>query len=178
MKSARERMDVISAYRDVGTYRGAAAICGTTHKTVKRIIEAHEDLSSGAALPVRESRARNYEQVADLVAHAGQHPHRDVLMSQLATAYYFLHFLVILPFVCGNEKTLPLPEKSWWRVTWPARSGCSSRWTAATTAAASLRRRRACSRKTGRMCRRLFVHGESSSTDRSVFASLFDLQVK
>ena len=33
-------MDVISAYRDVGSYRGAAAICGTTHKTVKRIIEA------------------------------------------------------------------------------------------------------------------------------------------
>lgn len=42
MKNARERMDVISAYRDVGTYRGAAVICGTTHKTVKRIIEAHE----------------------------------------------------------------------------------------------------------------------------------------
>ena len=35
-------MDVIAAYRDVGSYRGAAAICGTTHKTVKRIIEAHE----------------------------------------------------------------------------------------------------------------------------------------
>ena len=35
-------MDVIAAYRDVGTYRGAAEICGTTHKTVKRIVEAHE----------------------------------------------------------------------------------------------------------------------------------------
>jgi len=34
-------MDVISAYREVGSYRGAAAICGTTHKTVKRISEAH-----------------------------------------------------------------------------------------------------------------------------------------
>ena len=32
MKNAKERMDVIAAYRDVGTYRGAAAICGTTHK--------------------------------------------------------------------------------------------------------------------------------------------------
>ena len=31
-------MDIISAYREVGTYRGAAAICGTTHKTVKRVI--------------------------------------------------------------------------------------------------------------------------------------------
>ena len=71
MKSARERMDVISAYRDVGTYRGAAAICGTTHKTVKRIIEAHETASGGAtgAAPAsRAVRVRNYDEVADLVA--------------------------------------------------------------------------------------------------------------
>jgi hypothetical protein len=68
LKNAKERMDVIAAYRDVGTYRGAAAICGTTHKTVKRIIEAHEAASSGEAPAVREPRARNYEQVADLVA--------------------------------------------------------------------------------------------------------------
>ena len=26
LKSARERMDIISAYREVGTYRGAAAM--------------------------------------------------------------------------------------------------------------------------------------------------------
>ena len=32
-------MDIIAAYREVGSYRGAAAICGTTHKTVKRMIE-------------------------------------------------------------------------------------------------------------------------------------------
>ncbi len=39
MKNARERMDVIAAYQQVGTDRGAAAMCGTTHKTVKGIIE-------------------------------------------------------------------------------------------------------------------------------------------
>ena len=39
-------MDIISAYREVGTYRGAAVISGTTHKTVKRVIARHEaDLS-------------------------------------------------------------------------------------------------------------------------------------
>ena len=65
LKNARERMDVIAAYRDVGTYRGAAAICGTTHKTVKRIIEAHE---AGEALVERTPRGRNYDEVADLVA--------------------------------------------------------------------------------------------------------------
>ena len=39
-------MDIISAYREVGTYRGAAAISGTTPKTVKRVIARHE--SGGA----------------------------------------------------------------------------------------------------------------------------------
>ncbi|HEX5533513.1 MAG TPA: IS21 family transposase [Actinomycetales bacterium] len=68
MKNAKERMDVIAAYRDVGTYRGAAEICGTTHKTVKRIIEAHELLSAGGCPPERMPRARNYDEVAELVA--------------------------------------------------------------------------------------------------------------
>jgi hypothetical protein len=68
LKNARERMDVIAAYRDVGSYRGAAAICGTTHKTVKRIVEQHEASSAGVAPVGRLSRARNYDEVADLVA--------------------------------------------------------------------------------------------------------------
>jgi hypothetical protein len=59
-------MDVISAYRDVGSYRGAAVICGTTHKTVKRIIEAHE--AAGIPAAAKPPRCRNYDAVADLVA--------------------------------------------------------------------------------------------------------------
>ena len=39
MKTARDEMDIVNAYQTVGTYRGAAALCGTTHKTVKRVIE-------------------------------------------------------------------------------------------------------------------------------------------
>ena len=31
-------MDIIAAYREAGTYRGAAEIAGTTHKTVRRVI--------------------------------------------------------------------------------------------------------------------------------------------
>jgi hypothetical protein len=65
LKSARERMDIISAYREVGSYRGAAAISGTTPKTVKRVIARHE---SGAAVPAREPREHNYDAVAALVA--------------------------------------------------------------------------------------------------------------
>jgi hypothetical protein len=36
LKTARDRMDIISAYREVGTFRGAAAISGTTPKTGSR----------------------------------------------------------------------------------------------------------------------------------------------
>lgn len=38
----REELDIITAYQKVGTYRGAADVCGTTHKTVKRVVERHE----------------------------------------------------------------------------------------------------------------------------------------
>jgi len=85
-------MDVIAAYRDVGTYRGAAAICGTTHKTVKRIIEAHEAASTCVVPAVREPRARNYEQVADLVAEkvkttSGRISAKRLLLAARAAGY-------------------------------------------------------------------------------------------
>jgi hypothetical protein len=38
MKSVREHMDMHPAYREVGSYRAAADICGTTPKTVKRSV--------------------------------------------------------------------------------------------------------------------------------------------
>ena len=68
MKNARERMDVLAAYREVGSYRGAAAICGTTHKTVRRIVEAHVASSAGESRPPRTGRGRNYDDVVDVVA--------------------------------------------------------------------------------------------------------------
>jgi len=58
-------MDVLAAYQEVGSYRGAAVICGTTHKTVKRIVERHE--ADGAAAE-RKDRGHNYDEVTDLVA--------------------------------------------------------------------------------------------------------------
>ena len=38
VKSPREHMEIVNAYALVGSYRGAAALCGTTHKTVKRVV--------------------------------------------------------------------------------------------------------------------------------------------
>jgi hypothetical protein len=58
-------MDIISAYREVGTYRGAAVISGTTHKTVRRVVARHE---AGGAMPGRAARVHNYDGVAELVA--------------------------------------------------------------------------------------------------------------
>ncbi|MEU0566976.1 IS21 family transposase [Nonomuraea sp. NPDC005983] len=65
MKSSGEVMDIIAAYREVGTYRGAAEMCGTTHKTVKRIIER---ALAGDKAPGRKRRDHNYDPVANLVA--------------------------------------------------------------------------------------------------------------
>ena len=53
-------MDMIAAFNDVGSYRGAAAICGVDHKTVKRALAR----SSGPP----EARPHNYDLVADVVA--------------------------------------------------------------------------------------------------------------
>ena len=39
MKSARNKLDILSAYRELGSYRAAAALCGTTHRTVQRVVE-------------------------------------------------------------------------------------------------------------------------------------------
>ncbi len=57
-------MDIIAAYREAGTFRGAAEIAGTTHKTVKRVIERHE--AGGGAQP-RVPRGHNYDGVTVLV---------------------------------------------------------------------------------------------------------------
>jgi transposase len=59
-------MDVIAAYREVGTYRGAADMCGTTHRTVRRIVEAYE---AGEGPGKRAERAHNYDVVAGIVTN-------------------------------------------------------------------------------------------------------------
>ena len=49
-------MDIIAAYRQVGSYRGAAEMCATTPKTVRRVIERHE---AGGQRPRRKPREPN-----------------------------------------------------------------------------------------------------------------------
>lgn len=68
MKSAKERMDIISAYQQLGSYRAAAEMCGTTPKTVKRIVDKFEADQAGEVAPARVERVHNYDAVTELVA--------------------------------------------------------------------------------------------------------------
>ena len=55
---------MINAYREVGSYRGAAAMCDCDPKTVKRALGR---LEAGDVPAERTARARNYDVVIDLV---------------------------------------------------------------------------------------------------------------
>jgi transposase len=57
-------MSMINAYREVGTYRGAAAMCDCDPKTVKRALER---LEAGEVPARRAARVHNYEVVVDVV---------------------------------------------------------------------------------------------------------------
>jgi hypothetical protein len=76
-------MDVLAAYWEVGTYRGAAVICGTTHKTVKRIVERH---NGGGAAPERKERIHNYNDVREMVAKEVDRTHEKISAKRLLPA--------------------------------------------------------------------------------------------
>lgn len=58
-------MDIVNAYRLMGTYRGAAELCDTTHKTVRRVVQRAE---GGQVLEGRTPRPRNTDVVTELIA--------------------------------------------------------------------------------------------------------------
>lgn len=78
MKSARERMDMVAAYTDVGSFRGAAAICGVDPKTVKLAV-----LKAQGVPPERAERAHNYDVVVDIVAKRVDKTHGRISAKRL-----------------------------------------------------------------------------------------------
>ena len=76
-------MDILAAYREAGSYRGAAEICGTTHKTVRRVVERH---NAGAAAPVRKDRGHNYDEVRALVTERVRASHGRISAKRLLPA--------------------------------------------------------------------------------------------
>jgi hypothetical protein len=69
MKSLRDEMEIVNAYELVGTYRGAAALCGTTAKTVKRVLErrALGQVGRRPAPPRERNTSGTIELIADRV---------------------------------------------------------------------------------------------------------------
>jgi len=68
LKNESEKLDIITAYKELGSYRGAADLCGTSHKTVARVVAAFEADGGAGLSEGRAERVRNYEDVRELVA--------------------------------------------------------------------------------------------------------------
>jgi len=58
-------MDIVHAYQGLGSYRAAAALCGTTPKTVKRVMARRE---TGESDHRRMAVPRNTDGVTELIA--------------------------------------------------------------------------------------------------------------
>ena len=63
MKTARDQLDILTTYQELGSYRAAAALCGTTPKTVRRVVERR----SRAPLE-RPPRPHNTDPYRELIA--------------------------------------------------------------------------------------------------------------
>lgn len=59
-------MDIVNTYLELGSYRGAAELCGIDHKTVKRVIQRWR-VGTIAEPRMTPPRARNTDCVADLI---------------------------------------------------------------------------------------------------------------
>lgn len=60
MKSTREQMDMVNVYAELGSYRATAAVCGTTHRTVKQVMERRAT-NGGQERPVRRHNTDSVE---------------------------------------------------------------------------------------------------------------------
>jgi len=56
-------LDILSAYNELGSFRAAAALCGTTHKTVRRVVERRSRPSTP-----RPARPKSTDAFAELIA--------------------------------------------------------------------------------------------------------------
>jgi len=63
VKTARQRLDILTTYQELGSYRATAALCGTTHKTVRRVVERGSRPAGG-----RPPRPRLTDPVLELIA--------------------------------------------------------------------------------------------------------------
>jgi hypothetical protein len=67
LKTTRDYVNIIDAYNEFVSYRGAAELCGTTDKTVKRALERQQAGGPWARRP--RLQARNTDPVLTVIAH-------------------------------------------------------------------------------------------------------------
>ena len=60
LKNESERLDIITAYQQVGTYHSAADMCGTSHKLVARVVAAFEACGDAGLSQGRAEQVGNY----------------------------------------------------------------------------------------------------------------------
>ncbi len=69
-------MDIITAYQELGSYRAAAKLCGTTDKTVKQIVERQQLGQLASRTSPRP--VQNTDSVRDLIhQRPGLGPNRE-----------------------------------------------------------------------------------------------------
>ena len=121
MKNMREELGIITAYELMGTYRGTADLCGTKHKTVKRVLERQD---AGATRPACPVRSANYEvvrgQVATVIAASKGRISAKRLLPKARAAGY--------AGSARNFRRLVAAEKKSWRAV-NARVQRSAVWT-------------------------------------------------
>jgi transposase len=76
-------MNILAAYQEVGSFRGAAAMCNTTHRTVSRVVAAHEAAHGSDPAQEPKVRERNYDAVAELVAEKVAKTHGRISAKRL-----------------------------------------------------------------------------------------------
>ena len=63
MKTARDQLDILTTYAELGSYRATAALTGTTHKTVRRVVERRARQTAE-----RPARPHNTDAVSAVIA--------------------------------------------------------------------------------------------------------------
>ncbi len=57
LKSPSERLDILAAFRELGSFRAAAALCGVADKTVKRVVRRQQQGPSASTAACGSSSA-------------------------------------------------------------------------------------------------------------------------
>ena len=104
VKTARDQLDILSAYRELGSYRAAAALCGTTHKTVRRVVERRT-----APPDERPPRPRSTDPFRDLIAEQGPRDRRPDQRQAPAAARAAPRATQARPATCAARSPRPRP---------------------------------------------------------------------